>query len=111
MLVRWVVRALVILAAAYLVRGFYVGSFMGALVLVLILGLLNILVRPVLFLLTLPINILSLGLFTFVINAIVLELAAWLVPEVVVVSSFFTALLASVVISVLSTAVEMMAKK
>lgn len=106
MLVKWIVRALIILAAAYLVPGFYVESFLGALVLVLILGLLNTLVRPILLLFTLPINILTLGLFTWVVNAVVLELAAVIVPGVFI-SSFLTALIVSVVISVLSMVVEM----
>lgn len=100
-LVSLVVRALVILATAYLVPGFRVDSFMGALVLVLVMGVLNILVKPILFLLTLPINILTLGLFTLVINAVVLQLALKIVPGVGS-QSFGTTLLATVVMSLLS---------
>lgn len=103
-LLGWLLRALVILATAYLVPGFRVDSFTGALVLVLILGLLNILVRPLLLLLTLPINIITLGLFTLIINAVVLQLALKIVPNVSS-ESFLITLLASVVMSVLSLVV------
>lgn len=103
-LTSWILRALVILATAYLVPGFRVTSFMGALVLVLVLGLFNILIKPLLFLLTLPINILTLGLFTLVINAIVLQVAMNVVPGVRS-NSFVTTFLASIVMSLLSMVV------
>jgi len=103
-LLEWILRALLILVTAYLIPGFAVNSFMAALVLVLILGLLNILVKPLLVLLTLPINLLTLGLFTLVINAVVLQLAVSLVDGVGS-DGFVTTLLASVVMSVLSMVV------
>lgn len=103
----WILRALVILATAYLVPGFVVSGFMGALVLVLVLGLFNVLIKPLLFILTLPINILTLGLFTLVINAIVLQVALKVVPGVRS-DSFTTTLIASVVMSVLSMIVGRM---
>jgi len=103
-LTSWILRALVILVTAYLVPGFVVESFMGALVLVLVLGLFNILVKPILFLLTLPINILTLGLFTLIINAMVMQLALKVVPGVRS-ESFTTTLIASIVMSVLSIVV------
>ena len=106
-LINLILRAVVILATAYLVPGFKVDGLMGAVVLVLILSLLNILVKPLLILLTLPINILSLGLFTVVVNAIILQLALKLVPGVSSIS-FVTTLMASVVMSILSVAVGMM---
>lgn len=106
----WLLRAMVILATAYLVPGFRVPGFMGALVLVLVLSLLNVLVKPILLLLTLPINILTLGLFTFVINALVLQLAMKVVPGVSS-DSFRTTLIATVVISLLSMAVGKMIGK
>ncbi|MFZ2153001.1 MAG: phage holin family protein [Microgenomates group bacterium] len=103
-LTSWIFRALVILATAYIVSGFIVGDFVGALVLVVVLGLFNILVKPILLILTLPINILTLGLFTLVINAIVLQIAIKIVPGVQS-NSFATTLIASVVMSVLSMVV------
>jgi putative membrane protein len=103
-LTSWILRSLVILATAYLVPGFIVSGFTGALVLVLVLSLFNILIKPLLFLLTLPINILTLGLFTFIINAIVLQIAMKVVPGVES-DSFTTTLIASIVMSVLSMVV------
>jgi putative membrane protein len=103
-LTSWILRALVILATAYLVPGFQVRGFVGALVLVAVLGLFNILVKPILLILTLPINILTLGLFTLVINAIVLQIALNVVPGVHS-NSFMTTLIASIVMSVLSMVV------
>lgn len=100
-LVNWVLRALVILGTTYLIPGFKVDGFIGALVLVLVLGLLNILVKPILLILALPVNILTLGLFTLIINAVVLQLAVGLLAGVSS-DGFVTTLLASVVMSVLS---------
>ena len=100
-LTSWILRALVILATAYLVPGFTVGGFTGALVLVLILGFLNILIKPILFILTLPINILTLGLFTIIINAIVLQLSLKIVPGAAS-DSFKTTIIASIVMGLLS---------
>jgi putative membrane protein len=59
-----------------MVKGFEIKDFKAALVASLVIGLLNAILRPILLLLTLPINILTLGLFTFIVNAIVLRLAA-----------------------------------
>lgn len=66
---RWLLNALVLILVAYLVPGVHVAGFWTAVWVALLLGLLNAVVRPVLVLLTLPINILTLGLFTFIINA------------------------------------------
>jgi putative membrane protein len=68
LLLRWLVNALTLLAATQIIAGFHVASFYSALVAALILGLLNAIIRPILIVLTLPVNILTLGLFTFVIN-------------------------------------------
>ena len=108
-LINWILRALVILVTAYLVPGFVEGNVMSALVLVLILGLFNILVKPLLILLTLPINILTLGLFTLVINAVVLQIAINFVRGVNS-DSFRTTLIASVVMSILSMVVGWLGK-
>lgn len=95
------VRALILLLTTYLVPGFVIDSLASALLVVIVLGILNVLVKPILLLLTLPINILTLGLFTFVINALILYLAASFVPGFRV-SSFGAALFAALVIAVLS---------
>jgi putative membrane protein len=72
MLLRWIITAATLLLATNLVMGFEVRNFYIALIAALVLGLLNAIVRPVLLLLTLPVNILTLGLFTFVINGLLI---------------------------------------
>lgn len=104
-LVEWLLRALIILVTSYFVPGFRIDSFTTSLVLVIILGALNLFVKPLLVLFTLPITILTLGLFTFVVNAIVLELAALFVRGVHI-DSFLTAIVAAVVISFISSLVN-----
>ncbi len=79
LVVRWLLGAVALMLVAYFVPGIVVGSFYAALVAALILGLINALVRPFLLLLTLPINILTLGLFTLVINALMFLLASSIV--------------------------------
>lgn len=70
LLLVWILNAVALLAVAYLLPGIVVASFGSAMLAALILGLVNMLVRPVLVLLTLPITIVTLGLFLFVINAL-----------------------------------------
>ena len=69
LILRWLINALALVVATQFIGGFEVRGFYAALIAALILGLLNAIVRPVLILLTLPVNIVTLGLFTFVINA------------------------------------------
>jgi putative membrane protein len=72
----WFLTSLTLLITSYVVPGFQVKGLSGALWASLIIGILNIFLRPILLILTLPVNILTLGLFTFVVNAIVLKIAA-----------------------------------
>ncbi len=90
LLLNWLLAALSIGIASYLVPGVSV-TIVGALIAALVLGILNTFVRPILFFLTLPITILTLGLFSFVINAFLVLVAAWIVPGFYV-ASFFSAL-------------------
>ncbi|MDP2668934.1 MAG: phage holin family protein [bacterium] len=78
-ILHWVVSAIAIGVAAYFIPGVTV-SPIGALILVIVLALINILIKPLVIILTLPINILTLGLFTFVINALLIMLAGFIVP-------------------------------
>lgn len=71
-LLRWLINALALLLVAYIVPGFVVAGFYPALIAALLLGLMNAVVRPILLILTLPITLITLGLFTFVINALML---------------------------------------
>ena len=63
-----------------LLRGVFVGGIFSALIAAALLVLVNVMVKPILFILTLPINLLTLGLFTFVINAMILGLVSWVMP-------------------------------
>jgi putative membrane protein len=101
LLIRWLFLTVAILVAAHLIEGIEVKGFWSALSAAAILGVLNAIFRPVLILLTLPINILTLGLFTFVINAILMMMVSGVVGGFVV-HGFWSALLGSLVISVIS---------
>jgi len=70
LLLSWVLNALALLAVAYLLPNIHVASFLSALLASFIIGLVNILIRPLLILLTLPITVLTLGLFILVINGV-----------------------------------------
>jgi len=78
-LVDWLISAIAILLISNYLPGFQVASFTTALIVALVLGILNALIKPIILILTLPINILTLGLFTFVINAFLLILASYFV--------------------------------
>lgn len=100
-LFRIVLSALAVLAASYLVPDIFVESFYVALIVAVVLAVLNLIVKPVVVLLTLPINLVTLGLFTLVINAGLFWLASYFVPGFTVdgfVASFVGALLVSVVV-------------
>ncbi len=82
LLLRWLVNALALLAATQIIPGFEIASFYSALVAALVLGLLNAVIRPILIVLTLPVNIVTLGLFTFVINGLLVWFMATFVKGV-----------------------------
>ena len=75
-LVHWLISALSLLATSALVPKFKVKSFNSALIAAVVIGIANAIIRPFLLIITLPINILTLGLFTFVVNGAVLKLCA-----------------------------------
>ncbi|MDB5254319.1 MAG: rane protein of unknown function [Parcubacteria group bacterium] len=106
----WIVSALAIGVAAYLLPGVYVDGIVAALVLAVVLGAINAFLRPVLILLTLPLNIFTLGLFTFVLNAVLVLLAAAIVPGFSV-ASFWYALLFSLVLSIVNAVFKLFEKK
>lgn len=74
LLLRWILFALAIMFTAWLIPGIEVDGFKSALLVVVIMALINIFIKPLLVLITLPINLLTLGLFIFVINALLLLL-------------------------------------
>jgi len=101
LLIRWLVLTAAILAASYMLQGISVTSFWSALAAAAILGVLNVVLRPIILILTLPVNILTLGLFTFVINAALLMMVSGLIPGFDV-RGFWPALWGSIIISVVS---------
>ena len=101
-LYRWAINALALLVVSALVGGVKVSGPLAVLVAAAVLGLVNAFVRPVLFVLTLPINIVSLGLFTFVLNGLMLMLTSALVPGFHV-KGFWAAVWASILLSLMST--------
>jgi putative membrane protein len=110
LLLEWFTSAASILIAAYLIPGVRVAGVWSALILALVLGLLNILIKPLLMLLTLPINILTLGLFTFVINALIIMLASSIVKGFEV-GGFINALLFGIVLTIIQALFAMFIKK
>lgn len=104
-LANWILSSLTILVVARYLPGFRVDSFTTALVVALILGIINALIKPIILILTLPINILTLGLFTFVINAAILIFVSRLVPGFAI-AGFGPALIAAVVLWLISTIIH-----
>ncbi len=105
----WLVSALAIIITAYLLKGVSVANFWVALVLVVVLGIINAFIKPVLLILTLPINIITLGLFTFVLNALLVMFATVIVPGFAV-ASFWWALAFSLVLSLVNLVFGRLAK-
>ena len=99
---RIVISAVVAFALSYILSGVHIQSFVTALILAVVLGLLNIFVKPLLIILTLPITIFTFGLFLFVINALIILLAAKFVNGFRV-DGFWWALLFSLLLSILTS--------
>jgi putative membrane protein len=100
-LVRLLINALGLYAASAIVAGFEVVGTGTLIVAALLLGIVNAIVRPILVFLTLPLTLLTLGLFLLVVNGISLALVAWLVPGVTV-SGLWAATLAALIVSLTS---------
>ncbi len=100
-LLRWLVLAAAVLIAAWLLDGIRVAGVLPALLAAALLGILNAVLRPLLIVLTLPLNILTLGLFTFVINALLLMLVSHLIPGFDV-RGFWTAVFGALIIGLVS---------
>ncbi len=101
LLLKWVIMAASIMLAAYIIPGVVVKGFFAALWAALFIGIINVLVKPFLILITLPINILTLGLFTFVINALLVLLASSIIKGFEV-KGFWVAMLFSIVLSLIN---------
>lgn len=105
LLIKLVINTIAIIIAAYVLPGIRVDGITAALIVAILLGVVNAILKPILVILTLPITILTLGLFTFVINALLVLLVDQLVPGFDVVN-FWWALLFSVIVSLVSSFLE-----
>jgi len=110
LILKWLFSAAALLAVAYLYSGVTVTSFTSALIAAAVLGALNAVVRPVLVLLTLPVTLVTLGLFLFVINALMFWAAASLLSGLHV-TGFVAALIGSLIYSVLQLAIEFLLER
>lgn len=100
-ILKWLLTAAAIILSCYLVPGVKIAGVWPALWLALLLGVINISLKPLLILLTLPINILTLGLFIFVINALLILLASSVIKGFSV-DGFWAAMLFSIILSIIS---------
>lgn len=96
-LINWLLSSLALLAAAYILPGVHVNGFFTAMVVVVVLALVNAIVRPIFVILTIPVTIVTLGIFLLFINALMVLLVDWIVPGFTV-DSLWWALLFSVVL-------------
>jgi putative membrane protein len=107
MLLHWAVSALALLVTAFVVPGFKVKNFGAALVASVVIGLANVFIRPFLLFLTLPLNILTLGIFTFVVNGIVLRLCAAVLKDFAI-SGWFAAILGAAILAFVGTGLHLL---
>ena len=100
-IIRWLTLTVAIVFTSYLLDGIHVSGFLSAVLAAAILGILNAFFRPIALVLTLPINVLSLGLFTFIINALMLKMASGVINGFEVIG-FWSAVFGSLLISIIS---------
>lgn len=104
--IHWLVAAIAILISAYVLPGVTVDGIVAALVVAVILGAINAFLRPLFVLLTLPISIVTLGLFVFVINGLLVMLAASIVPGFAV-ANLWSGILFAIVLAIVSAVLHM----
>lgn len=109
-LLTWLVTAISLMITAYIVPGFVVTSFVAALIAAVVLGLVNAIIKPLLVLLTLPLTIVTLGLFLFIVNAITIWLAGAITPGFAV-TGFGPALVGSIVLSLVASVVNFLVER
>jgi len=106
LILRWLISTASIMLASYLVNGIRVSGFFSALLAAVALGILNAVLRPILIILTLPLTILTMGLFIFIINALMLVMASGIIPGFVV-QGFWPAMFGSLIISIINWVLSM----
>ncbi len=100
-LARWLLSALAITVTAYVLSGVHIDNFLAALAAAFILGIINLTIKPLILMLTLPLTIITLGLFTFIINSLMIMLSAQLVPGFEI-DGFWWAVLFSLILSIIN---------
>ena len=106
-LLTWLLTAVALVITAYIVPGFAVTSFVAALIAAVVLGLVNAIVKPILVILTLPLTVVTLGLFLFVVNAITIWLAGAITPGFQV-AGFGAALIGSIVLTLVAAGLNLL---
>ncbi len=104
-IVRWLIYALLIIFVSWIIPGIEVDNFLSAMFVCIILALVNAFIKPLLQIITLPVTILTMGLFTLVINALMFMLAGWITPGFEV-EGFLSAFLGSLLLSLFSIGVN-----
>lgn len=95
-IIHWLISAVALLVVAYFLSGVIIDSFFTAIVAALVLGIANAIIRPIILIITLPINIITLGIFTLIINALMLWLVHLFIPGFTIVN-FTTAIWAGII--------------
>jgi putative membrane protein len=112
-LVRWFLNAIALFATAYILKdkGFVLqDGFFTALKASFVMGIINATIRPIILFFTVPINLLTLGLFTFVVNAMMLYLTSWIISDFQI-KNVWAALIGSILISLISTALSLLVRR
>jgi len=112
-LVRWLLNAIALFATAYILKdkGFVLqDGFFTALKASFVMGIINATIRPIILFFTVPINLLTLGLFTFVVNAMMLYLTSWIISDFQI-KNVWAALIGSILISLISTALSLVVRR
>jgi len=102
LIIKLLVNALALIITSNIIVGIHLTSFSSALWAAFILGAVNMVIRPIMLFITLPINILTLGLFTLLVNGLMLWITSQLVSGFII-DSFFSALIGAIVLSIIST--------
>ncbi len=109
-IIHWLISALAILVTAYLLPGVHVDGLLAAFILAIVLGAINTFLRPILVLLTLPLTVVSLGLFVLFINGFLVILATYIVPGFSV-TNYWWAFLFGIVLAIVSYVLEIFEKE
>lgn len=105
LLLVWILSSLALIVTSKIISGFVIKDFSSAMIASMMIGLLNVVLKPILLVLTLPLNILTLGLFTFVVNAIVLKSAAGILKGFDI-KSWGTAVIGAIVLALVQILIQ-----